>query len=143
METYSKSRFVEKYGISCYIPREQAGLAERRLFRTLFYKYPDLKPQSEITIISKSTFIDNPPDYSSARRSRIGDKIVLLDSPELAENLRKYPEDKKFYLTKSFSLTLRGGSREEADKDGTFSHSVTSSVINSAAGEAMTQAKAR
>ena len=42
-KTYSKSRFIKRYGISLYVPRENAGYKFRTIGRTLFYKYPDLK----------------------------------------------------------------------------------------------------
>ena len=82
----------------------------------------------------------DPPEKDPAKRSRIGDRIMLFDSPTLAEKLRPFPEDKKFYLNHGFSVTLKGGHRGDSATD-IFDHSVTSSVIKSAAAEAMTNAQ--
>ena len=41
-ETYSKAKFVQKYGITCYVPRDYACIAPSRLLRTLFFKYQHL-----------------------------------------------------------------------------------------------------
>ena len=60
-ETYNKAQFVNKYGITCYVPKDYACIAPSRLLRTLFYKYPNLFTK-EIRLISKSTFKSDPPD---------------------------------------------------------------------------------
>ena len=74
-----------------YITRENAGLPFKRIMRTLFYKNPGIKCSFEAINVSK--FIDDPPNYNPSKRSRIGDLIYLIDSPELADKLRNYPED--------------------------------------------------
>ena len=99
-----------------------------------FYKYPDLK--SGLEIISEATFTDNHPDWTPDKRSRIGDKIYLLDSPELAKKLQKYPEDFKFHLSEGFSVTLRGGIRGD-DVTNQFTNSFASKVLLNSGTEAM------
>ena len=107
-ETYNKAQFIHKYGITCYIPKEYACIAPSRLLRTLFHKYPNLVTK-EIKLISKSTFVSDPPNHPTGRRSRIGDGILLLDSPALLEKLRPYAEDFHFQLSRNFNITLKGG----------------------------------
>ena len=136
-ETYNKLRFIKRYGISLYLPRENAGYKFRTIGRTLFYKYPDLK--SAIEIISEATFTDNHPDWTPDRRSRIGDKIYLLDSPALAKKLQKYPEDFKFHLSEGFSVTLCGGIR--GDDVNQFTSSFASKVLLNSGTEAMRGAR--
>ena len=131
-------RFIKRYGISLYVPRENAGFKFRTIGRTLFYKYPDLK--SSLSIISEATFTENLPDWTPNRRSRIGDKIYLLDSPELATKLQKYPEDFRFHLSEGFSVTLRGGLRGE-DVGTQFSSSFASKVMLTSTAEAMKSAR--
>ena len=137
-ETYNKLRFIKRYGISLYVPKENAGYKFRTIGRTLFYKYPDLK--SPLDIISESTFTDNHPDWTPNRRSRIGDKIYLLDSPELAKKLERYPEDFKFHLSEGFSVTLRGGIRGTAVSN-QFTSSFASKVLLNSTAEAMKNAR--
>ena len=93
IETYEKAEFVKKYGLTMYLPRDNANLCPKKLIRCLMYKYPELYTK-DIKIFCRSTFTSDPP----AKRSRIGDRILLFDSPALAEKLRPFPEDKKFYL---------------------------------------------
>ena len=52
-ETYMKSQFMQKHGLTCYIPKDYAYIAPSRLIRTLSYKYPYLTTK-EIRLISKS-----------------------------------------------------------------------------------------
>ena len=90
--------------------------------------------------MSRSTFTSDHPDKKPEARSRIGDRIFLFDSPTLAEKLRPFPEDKKFMLNRGFSVTIKGGHRGNGITD-IFAHAVTSSVIKSAAAEAMANAQ--
>ena len=103
------------------------------------FKYRDLYTK-EIVLLSRATFKADHADKKPEARSRIGDRILLFDSPTLAEKLRKYPEDKKFLLNRGFSVTIKGGHRGNSITD-TFAHSVTSSIIKSAADEAMANAQ--
>ena len=135
VETYEKAEFVKKYGLTMYIPRDNANLCPAKLIRALMFKYPELYTK-DITILSRATFTSDPPDKDPAKRSRIGDRIFLFDSPSLAEKLRPFPEDKKFFLNRGFSVTIKGGHRGNSVTD-LFSHTVTSTIIKSAAGEAM------
>ena len=139
VETYEKAEFVKKYGLTMYIPRDNANLCPAKLIRALMFKYPELYTK-DITILSRATFTSDPPDKDPAKRSRIGDRIFLFDSPSLAEKLRPFPEDKKFYLNRGFSVTIKGGHRGNSVTD-LFSHAVTSTIIKSAAGEAMANAQ--
>ena len=139
VETYEKAEFVKKYGLTMYIPRDNANLCPAKLIRALMFKYPELYTK-DITILSRATITSNPPDMDPSKRSRIGDRILLLDSPSLAEKLRPFPEDKKFFLNRGFSVTIKGGHRGNSVTD-TFAHSVTSIIIKSAAGEAMSNAQ--
>ena len=75
-ETYTKTSFVKKYGLTMYIPRENAALPTPRVLRTLAYKYPALR--CKMRIIHETKFLDDPPNHPVGRRSRIGDTIVLL-----------------------------------------------------------------
>ena len=93
-ETYNKRQFVKRFGITMYVTKDNANLPLKRIMRSLFYKNPAIKSSFEAIHVSR--FIDNPPDYNPARRSRIGDVIYLLDSPALADKLRAFPEDFKF-----------------------------------------------
>ena len=101
------------------------------------FKYPELYTRN-IILLSRSTFTSDPPDMNPEKRSRI-DQILLFDSPTLAEKLRPFPEDKKFFLNKGFSVTLKGGHRGNSITD-VFAHNYTSSIIKSAAAEAMENA---
>ena len=139
VETYEKAEFVKKYGLTMYIPRDNANLCPAKLVRALMFKYPELYTK-DITILSRATFTSDPPDMDPTKRSRIGDRILLFDSPSLAEKLRPFPEDKKFYLNRGFSVTIKGGHRGNAATD-TFAHSVMSTIMKSAAGEAMSNAQ--
>ena len=139
IETYEKAEFVKKYGLTMYVPRDNASLSPTTLIRTLMFKYRDLYTK-DIVLLSRATFKTDHPDKKPEARSRIGDRILLFDSPSLAEKLQKYPEDKKFLLNRGFSVTIKGGHRGNSLTD-TFAHAVTSSVIKSAADEAMANAK--
>ena len=86
-ETYNKSLFIKRYGISMYLPKEQAGLTPQRILRAIFYKHRDLYTRN-VKLLSKHRFEANAPGYQIGQRSRIGDAIVLFDSTELAEKLR-------------------------------------------------------
>ena len=137
-ESYNKRKFIKRYGISLYVPKENAGYKFRTIGRTLFCKYPDLK--SDLEIMSEITFTDNLPDWTPNRRSRIGDKIYLLDSPDLARKLQKYPEEFKFHLSEGFSVTLRGGIRGE-EITTQFANSFASKVMLTSSAEALKNAK--
>ena len=108
LETYNKSQFVKKYGISMYVPRENANLPPQRLIRSLFYKNPTLRTK-KITFLCKTIFESDPPGHPVGRRSRVGDAIFLFDSPELANNLYPFQESHQFYFNNGFSVTLKGG----------------------------------
>ena len=139
IETYEKAEFVKKYGLTMYIPKDNANLSAGQLLRTLFYKYPDLyTPQ--ITLLSRATFDTDHPDKSEDKRSRIGDRILLFDSPTLSEKLRKYSKDHKFLLNKGFSVTLKGGVRGNSLSDHVSPTALTK-IISSAAAEAMANAE--
>ena len=137
-DTYNKRQFVKRFGISMYVTRDNANLPLKRIMRSLFYKNPGLKSAFEAIHVSR--FIDNPPDYNPARRSRIGDIIYLLDSPSLADKLRNYPEDFRFQCGGGFSVTLRGGIRG-SQLSTQFTKSFSSSVMMGAAAEAMKSAQ--
>ena len=139
VETYEKAEFVKKYGLTMYVLRDNANLSPTTVIRTLMFKYRDLHTK-DIVLLSRATFKTDHPDKKPEARSRIGDHILLFDSPSLAEKLRKYPEDKKFLLNRGFSVTIKGGHRGNSITD-TFAHAVTSSVIKSAADEAMANAQ--
>ena len=128
-ETYMKSLFVQKHGLTCYIPKEYACIAPSRLLRTLFFKHPHLTTK-EMRLISKATFTDDPPNHPAGKRSRVGDGILLFDSPALLEKLKPYDEDHKFQLSRNFNITLKGGQRGEA-KTINIAPSVTASVFAS------------
>ena len=99
-KTYSKITFMQKYGVTLYIPKEVAGMSEKRLFKTLFRKYRHLNMR--FLILTQTTFTKD--------HSRIGDTILLLDGPELYQVLKSEPEDKKYFLNDGFSVTLQGES---------------------------------
>ena len=105
----------------------------------MFWKYPDIK--SPLEIVSYVVFKDEAPSYQPGRRSRIGGRIYLIDSPQLADKLKNYPEDFKFFLSSGFSITLRGGSRGEASSTN-FSNAFAKKVMLNSASEAMQQATA-
>ena len=134
LESYVKSAFVKRYGVSMYLPREQAGLSDKRILRALIRKYPDLN--TDIRVITWTTFTEEHPARQPGRRSRIGDVILLLDGDEFYLKLRKYPEEFKFYLSQGFSVTLRGGIRG-SDPTPNLSNQFASSVILDSAAEAM------
>ena len=108
-ETYAKISFIKKYGITMYIPANNASVKPARILRTLAFKYPVLR--CKLRIVHKSTFTDDPPNHPPGKRSRIGDVIVLLDGPDLNDRLKDLSEDFKFYVNDGFSVTLRGGAR--------------------------------
>ena len=86
-ETYAKISFIKKYGITMYVPANNASVRPARILRTLAFKYPALR--CKLRIVHKSVFTDDPPNRPAGKRSRIGDTIVLLDGPELqARQLR-------------------------------------------------------
>ena len=139
IETYEKAEFVKKYGLTMYVPKDNANLSPTTLIRTLMFKYKELYTK-DIVLLSRSTFTTDHPDKKPESRSRIGDRILLFDSPTLAEKLRPYPEDKKFMLNRGFSVTIKGGHRGNSITD-VFAHAVTSNIIKSAADEAMANAQ--
>ena len=108
-ETYAKISFIKKYGITMYVPANNASVRPARILRTLAFKYPALR--CKLRIVHKSVFTDDPPNRPAGKRSRIGDTIVLLDGPELQARLKDFPEEFKFYVNDGFSVTLRGGVR--------------------------------
>ena len=134
LETYNKSQFIKRYGISMYVPKENANLPPLRLLRSLFYKNPTLRTR-KVTFLCKTVFESDPPNHPKGRRSRIGDAIFLFDSPELAEKLRPFKEDQQFYFNGGFSVTLKGGDRDGSNSN--FAHATMSTVISSSAAEAM------
>ena len=139
-ETYNKRQFVRRFGITMYVTRDNANLPLKRIMRSLFYKNPTIKSSFEAIHVSR--FVDNPPDYNPAKRSRIGDVIYLLDSPALADKLRAFPEDFKFQCGGGFTVTLKGGIRGSASHLSTqFTKSFASSVMMGAAAEAMRNAQ--
>ena len=139
LETYNKAQFVKRYGISMYVPKENANLTPLRLLRSLFYKNQTLRTK-KVKFLCKTVFDSDPPMHPKGKRSRVGDAIFLFDSPELAEKLRPFREDQQFYFYRGFSVTLKGG-----DRDGqlsNFSHATTSSIIQTSAAEALKAAAA-
>ena len=139
VETYEKAEFVKKYGLTMYVPSDNANLTAAQLIRTLFYKYPELYTP-DIVLLCRTTFDKDLPDKPKEKRSRIGDRILLFDSPTLSEKLRPYSDDKKFFLNKGFSVTLKGGVRGNAVSDN-VSPNALSKIIKSAAAEAMANAE--
>ena len=115
-----------------YIPRDNANRNVNRILRTLFYKYPDLK--CKLRILTTSTFTDDPPNKLPGQRSKVGDKIVLMDGDELSAKLRPYAEDHRFALCAGFTVTIRGGLRGN-ESGPTFERSFAKAVIVSAASE--------
>ena len=130
-ETYGKSQFIKKFGISVYVPREQAGLTPYRLMRSLMYKNKELRT-TEFQHVTTTTFESDPPNKPPGKRSRIGDIIMLFDSKELAEKLRPYPEDHKFPLNRNFTVTLKGGIRSDNQVPNFFSSTMTTNILQSA-----------
>ena len=139
-ETYSKITFMQKYGVTLYIPKEVAGMNEKRLFKTLFRKYRHLNVR--FLILTRTTFTRDHPDKPPHKRSRIGDRILLLDGPALYEVLKTEPEDKKYFLNDGFSVTLRGGIRSTGPTS-LFASSFASQVISGLPHETMRQAEDR
>ena len=119
-ETYGKSQFVQKSGISIYVPREHAQLKPLRLMRSLMYKNKELRV-TKFTHVTTTVFESDPPNKPAGKRSRIGDCIMLFDSQELAEKLRPFPEDHRFQINPGFSLTLKGGIRSDSQIPNYFS----------------------
>ena len=136
-ETYNKSLFIKRYGISMYLPKEQAGLTPQRILRAIFYKHREIYTRN-VKLLSKHRFESNAPGYQIGQRSRIGDAIVLFDSTELAEKLRPFDEDFRFTVSKGFSVTLKGGVRGEGHQQ--FSADMTSKVLGGATDQAMRHA---
>ena len=136
-ETYCKTLFIKRYGISMYVPKEHAGLSPQRILRALFYKQRDLYTRN-VRLLSKHRFKANAPGFQLGQRSRIGDAILLFDSPELADKLKRYDEEHRFVVSKGFNVTLKGGMRGEGHQS--FSPEMTSSVIVNAADQAMKSA---
>ena len=91
-------------------------------------------------LLCKTTFTADHPNKPPNKRSRIGDSIMLFDSPELADKLKPYDEDKKFFFNSGFSVTLKGGERGNPTVN--LAHALTSSVISSAAAEGLRNAQA-
>ena len=98
LEIYSKSLFVQRYGITMYVQRENANLPAHRLLRSLFWKTPELKVDV-VRFICKSVFTSNPPDHPIGRRSRMGDAIYLFASPAMEEKLKTFPDDHRFAMS--------------------------------------------
>ena len=139
-ETYSKITFMQKYGVTLYIPKEVAGMNDKRLFKTLFRKYRHLNVK--FLILTRTTFTKDHPDKPPHKRSRIGDTILLLDGPDLYEVLKSEPEDRKYFLNDGFSVTLRGGIRSTGPT-ALFASSFASQVISGLPAETMRQAENR
>ena len=137
-ETYNKRIFIKRFGLSIYVTKENATYSIGQLLRTLFYKYPQLL--CELEVVNCSTFTDDPPNFQPGKRSRIGDKIYLIDSPELADKLKNYPEEFKFYLSSGFSISIRGGIRGESQST-SFSNSFASKVMLNSSSEALRNAQ--
>ena len=108
-ETYAKSAFVKKYGLTMYIPKDMADYTTSRILRSLAYKYPALR--CKMRAVHKTVFTSDPPNHPPGKRSRVGDAIILLDGPDLLERVQQFPADFKFYLNDGFSITLQGGVR--------------------------------
>ena len=139
-ETYSKIMFMQKYGVTLYVPKEVAGMNEKRLFKTLFRKYRHLNVR--FLILTRTTFTKDHPDKPPHKRSRIGDRILLLDGPALYEVLKTEPEDKKYFFNDGFSVTLRGGIRSTGPIS-LLPSSFASQVISGLSKETMRQAENR
>ena len=60
-ETYAKTSFVKKYGLTMYIPRENAALPTPRILRTLAYKYPALRCKMRIIHQTKFCLLYTSP----------------------------------------------------------------------------------
>ena len=130
-ETYNKSLFIKRYGISMYVPKEHAGLSPQRILQHDLYT-------RNVKLLSKHRFETNAPGYQLGQRSRVGDAILLFDSPELAKKLQPYDEEHRFTVSKGFNVTLKGGARGEGHQ--VFSAEMTSTVIGNAAAQAMRSA---
>ena len=92
-----------------------------------------------LTCVRLPLHVSNAPGYQLGQRSRIGDAILLFDSPELADKLKPYDKEHHFSVSKGFSVTLKGGMRGEGHQN--FSLEMTSSVITNAAEQAMKSAR--
>ena len=124
-ETYCKTLFIKRYGISMYVPKEHAGLSSQRILRALFYKQRDLYTRN-VRLLSKHRFKANAPGFQLGQRSRVGDAILLFDSPELAAKLKIYDVEHRFLVSKGFSVTFRGyerrGTSEFFPRDDIYSY---------------------
>ena len=140
IETYEKAEFIKCYGLTMYVPRDNANLTAGQLIRTLFFKYSELHT-TESVLISRATFDSDPPDKPEGKRSRVGDIILLFDSPTLTEKLRPFDEGKQFFLNKGVSVTLKGGFRGISISDN-IAPSALSKLMNSSVAEAMANAEA-
>ena len=134
LETYSKSQFVQKYGLTIYVTRENVNIRPVRLLRSLFYKTPSLHTPT-IKFLCKSTFESDHPDKPPGKRSRIGDAIFLFDSPDLDDKLKDYDEDHRFPISNSANVTVKGGRR--GNEGVSFAAGLTSSVIGGSSADAM------
>ena len=139
-ETYSKVTFMQKYSVSLYVPKEVAGMNEKRLFKTLFRKYHHLNVR--FLILTRTTFTKDHPDKPPHKRSRIGNRILLLDGPALYKVLKTEREDKKYFLNDGFSVTLRGGIRSTGPTL-LFASSFALQVISGLPSETMKQTENR
>ena len=139
IETYEKAEFVKRYGLTMYVPRDNANLTAGQLIRTLFFKYPELYT-NQIVLISRATFDTDPPDKPEGKRSRVGDRILLFDSPTLTDKLRPFDENKQFFLNKGFSVTLKGGVRGNSIAD-KIAPSALTKLMRSSAAEAIANAQ--
>ena len=122
-----------------YVPKQHAGLSAQRILRAVFYKHKDIYTRN-VRLLSKHRFESNALGYQIGQRSRIGDDILLFDSPELAEKLKGYDEDFRFTVSKGFNVTLKGGMRGEGHQ--AFSADMRSKVITGAADQALRNAMA-
>ena len=100
---------MDRYGLSMYVPSNNANLSPSRLLRALFCKNKQLYT-SKIKLQTRTTFTSDPPNHNPDTRSRIGDRILLFDSTEQAEKLKPYPESHP-HLSKNFSISFKGGNR--------------------------------
>ena len=77
-ETYPKSSFVKKYGLTMYVPNDNADLTTKWILRILVRKYPLLR--CKMRVVHESVFINNPPNHPPGNHSLIYSNITKLPS---------------------------------------------------------------
>ena len=108
-ESYSKIAFMKQNALTIYVPRKYKWAVYIPLMRKLFDNYPQLI--SDYNHLYTMTFNADRDDLAPGRRSRIGDKIIVIGGAGIMSKIQAFPDNFVFHIMERWKITIKGGHR--------------------------------